>query len=174
MKGWLPDKSETSYKLFFLLVKQEMAKLGLELSIESVISDYEISIIKAVTDILQVPIRGCFFHFTQCLKRKMEKSGMKTKVQTTEKLQLFMKKCGSLAHLPVCDVALGMLKLREFSFDDPSIEQFKEEMLKYIQDFWIQGPFNPSVWSCWDRNEDNTNNNQVCIEYNTAFLECGK
>ena len=90
---------------------------------------------------------------------------MKTNVQTNAKLQLFMKKGGSLAHLPVCDVSLGIQKLREFSYGDPSIEQFKDEMLNYIQDFWIQGPFNPSVWSCCDQNKDNTNNNQVCIEY---------
>ena len=44
---WLPDKSEDSYKIFFLLVQKEMEKLGLEMDIASVLTDFELNIMKS-------------------------------------------------------------------------------------------------------------------------------
>ena len=85
---------------------------------------------------------------------------MKTKLMQSEKFQQFMKQCGTLAHLPICNINLGMDRLRNFQFEDPQMEAFKVEVIDYIQSFWIKGPFPHQVWNCWSRNTDCTNNNQ--------------
>ena len=65
--GWLPDKTEMSYKVFFLLVEKKMKELGLELNVESVLADFELNILRAVDVMLQCPILGCFFHYKTCI-----------------------------------------------------------------------------------------------------------
>ena len=46
--GWLPDKTDTSYKIFFLLVQKEMKKLGLQLDVKSILCDFELNIMKSL------------------------------------------------------------------------------------------------------------------------------
>ena len=162
--GWLPDKSEVSYKLFFILLKEELERRGLKLNLSEIISDFEIGIIKAIDDIVGCPVSGCFFHFSQCLKRKVEKSGLKGKYATNSAFQFFVKCCGGLAHMPVKDVEKGIDYLRddqEFDFEDQELNDFKFHMITYIIKYWMDGCFPPQLWNCWTRTKDATNNNQV-------------
>ena len=64
---------------------------------------------------------------------------MKTILMQNQKFQQFMKQCGTLSHLPICDIDLGMNQLRQFQFGDPQIEAFKVEMIEYIQPFFASG-----------------------------------
>ena len=59
--GWLPDKTEQTYKVFFLLVQEKLAELNLSFHLKSVISYFELDVMKAIDDILDVEILGCFF-----------------------------------------------------------------------------------------------------------------
>ena len=77
--GWLPDKSEDSYKVFFHLVREKMKELRLDLEVESVLCDFELNIMKSIDVMLQYPILGCcFFHHKNCLQRRVERSGFIT------------------------------------------------------------------------------------------------
>ena len=70
--GWLPDKKEESYKVFFYLVQKKMEELGLSVNIKSVLFDFELNIMKAIDVQLKVPILGCFFHL-KYLVNKIQK-----------------------------------------------------------------------------------------------------
>ena len=39
--GWLPDKSETSYKVFFYMIEKKLEEMGLELKVRSVLCDFD-------------------------------------------------------------------------------------------------------------------------------------
>ena len=82
--GWLPDKTQVSYKVFFLLVEKKMKELGIEMRIESVLSDFEMNILKTCDVMLRCPILGCFFHYKQCIQRRVDKNGFKTRYENDE------------------------------------------------------------------------------------------
>ena len=159
--AWLPDKTEESYKVLFLLVKNKLGDLGISMDIKSVISDFELSIIKSVDEMLQVKIEGCFFHFSKALKTKVDKSRFKTRYETDKQFQHFIRSCGALSHLPLSDIEKGLDAVDSaHDFEDEEALSFKAYFLKYLRDFWFNGPFPPSTWNCWGRSEDLTNNHQ--------------
>ena len=98
--AWLPDKTEESYKVFLLLVKEKLEELSIPLNISAVISDFEMAILKSIDEMLAVPIEGCFFHFSKALKSKVDKNHFKTRYEGDLKFQQFIKECGALAHCP--------------------------------------------------------------------------
>jgi hypothetical protein len=55
-------------------VKDKLKDLDIALEIKSVISDFELAIIKSVDEMLGVEIDGCFFHFSKALKSKVDRS----------------------------------------------------------------------------------------------------
>ena len=60
--GWLPDKTEESYRVFILLVKKALKELGLSMDVKSVIMDFEIAMLKAVDGMVEGDIESCFFN----------------------------------------------------------------------------------------------------------------
>ena len=67
----LPSKSRNDYNRFFTLLREEMQTLGLRLEPEHVMADFKISLVQSIE--LQCPqasIKGCYFHFSQCLWKR--------------------------------------------------------------------------------------------------------
>ena len=60
--GWLPDKTEMSYKVFFLMIKKKLEEMDLSLKVKSVLCDFEMNILKAIDEMVEAEICGCFFH----------------------------------------------------------------------------------------------------------------
>ena len=132
--GWLPDKKEESYKVFFYLVQKKMEELGLSVNIKSVLCDFELNIMKSVDDQLKVPILGCFFHLKKCFKRKGDKNGFKTKYDNDEHCNAFVNQCSAISALPLEDIEEGLNHIEnKFRFEDERTETFKNTFLKYIR-----------------------------------------
>ena len=166
--GWLPDKTETSYKVFFLLVEKKMNELGLQLRVESVLADFELNILKAVDVMLQCTILGCFFHFKTCIQRKADRNGFKTRYQTDEYFNDFINELSALSHLPIDDIEEGLEDINSrFDFNDDAAKTFKVDMVDYMNYFWIHGCIPPRVWNTFGRSDTLTNNNQE--GYNSKF-----
>ena len=106
--GWLPDKSEMSYKIFFLIVKNKLKELGLDLSVKSILCDFELNILKSIDNMLDCDILGCFFHLKKCFQRRVEKKGFKTRYETDEFFNEFINQCSALSHLLTEDVERGL------------------------------------------------------------------
>ena len=159
--GWLPDKTETSYKVFFLLIQKELQKVGQSLDVKSVLCDFELNIMKSVDVMLQCEILGCFFHLKNCFQRRVDRNGFKTQYERNENFRKFINECSALSHLPIDDVEEGLKHIDDkYHFEDDNTQKFKDEFIKYIEDFWIRGCLPPPVWNCFGRSEDLTNNNQ--------------
>ena len=159
--GWLPDKSEISYKIFFYLIQKKMEELGLNLLVKSVLCDFEINILKAIDVMLQAPVLGCFFHHKKCFQRRVDKKGFKTRYENDDYFHEFVNQVCGIAHLPIADIENGLTHIEQkFIFDDESANVFKSDFIKYIKDFWINGCIPPRVWNVFGRPDDLTNNNQ--------------
>ena len=166
--GWLPDKSEISYKVFFHLVQEKMKELGLELKVKSVLCDFEINILKSIDIMLQCPICGCFFHHKQCYQRRVDKKGLKSRYENDERFRSFINETSAVSFLPIADVEDGLKHVeRKYNFDDEKAQVFKNEFLAYILNFWINGPIPVRIWNVFGRSTDITNNAQE--GYNSKF-----
>ena len=89
--GWLPDKTEVSYKVFLHLVLKRLEELGIPFDLEEMICDFELSIHKSLDDMCpSIKILGCFFHFALALQRKVDKWGMKTHYENNEIFRKFI------------------------------------------------------------------------------------
>ena len=98
----------------------------------------------------------------------MERKGFKTRYENDEYFKRFINECSALGHLPIEDIDLGIKYIEnKYNFDDEAGNTFKEDFIKYIWDFWIDGCLPPRVWNCFGRSEDLTNNNQE--GYNSKF-----
>ena len=161
MWGWLPDKKEVSYKVFFHLVVTELQQLGIKFNLKEVISDFELNIHKAIDDILNIDILGCFFHLAKAIMTKVDKKHMRKRYEDDSEFRGFVKEAIAISHLPPEQLKTGFEHLEnDFNFEDDKAAQFKIEFLDYISTYWINGCYPPRVWLSYNRGEDLTNNNQ--------------
>ena len=80
---------------------------------------------KAIDDILDVEILGCFFYLTKAFKNKVDKKGFKTRYETDKTFNNFIKQCGALALLPLEDLSDGIKHIEEkFAFEDNKGKEF--------------------------------------------------
>ena len=141
--------------MFFLLVKEKLLDLGMQLDVDSIICDFELSLMIAIDTSLLCKILACPFHFKMCLQRKVDKNGFKTCYENDEHFNSYINYCSSLAHLPIQDIEDGIeFVTKKFQFHDERMNQFKDQLIQYIWDFWINDCFLPSVWSVFGRSEN--------------------
>ena len=101
--GFLPDKTEISYTIFFIMIQLELEKRNLNCSLKKMMVDFEIGIQKAIISVFDVEILACFFHFSQCLWERVQASSMSSLYEQDEKFREFVRSC----------ISLPMLKLEE-------------------------------------------------------------
>ena len=83
--------------------------MGLKLDVESVITDFELNIQKAVDDLLpDAKILGCFFHFKKAIWRRVQKKGMCQRYEEDPEFNKFISECGAIAHLPLEKLQEGL------------------------------------------------------------------
>merc|ERR1719397_960480 len=113
---------------------------------------------------LKCPIDGCFFHMSQAVKRQIDKRGMRKSYDSSEKFRRFCQELSAVAHSPLAllDDALRKLEEKYLAIfeNDPTLTEQVKELLQYFKSFWMDGPFLPSLWNCFERRDDLTNNNQ--------------
>ena len=79
-----------------------------------------------------------------------------------QEFKLLVKCILSLPHVPVEDLedTLTVLNDKEWDFGESEEKHaFKEKILKYVRDIWVDGQIPPQVWNCFHRKVDLTNNN---------------
>ena len=156
----LPSKSELSYKLFFNMLKFELKKRNIQFGLKKIIVDFEIAIQTSALSVFDyLVILGCFFHFGQCLLRKVQNSRMVGPYKKDAEFNKFVRSCISLPFLPLDELQDTVDQLRETEFEDEECVEMKDDFLDYIQDTWMDGEYPPHTWNCHGRNNENTNNN---------------
>ncbi len=94
----LPDKTANSYKIFLECIKNCEPNY----SPISITTDFESAMIKACSKVFPASnLRGCFFHFSQCIMRKLQACGLKRKYEVDAEFALKMRMLCALAFVPV-------------------------------------------------------------------------
>ena len=158
--GFLPNKTEISYTIFFTMIQVELEKRNLNCSLKKIMVDFEIGIQKAIISVFDVEILACFFHFSQCLWKRVQSGQMSSLYEQDEKFREFIRACISLPMLKLEELQDAVDELKTIDFNDEIKNNNKDKFMKYIQDVWIDGMYPPQTWCCFSRKEDNTNNPQ--------------
>lgn len=100
-------------------------------------ADFEKAVHNAVRDVFdgQVEMKGCFFHLTQSVWRKLQQLGLAKKYREDEEFRLFVGKIFGLAFLPVDYVKDGLNYLCSIAPDDAL------ELLEYFDATYVNGGY---------------------------------
>ena len=162
--GYLPGASTEDYATFFTLLKETIAQKlnSTGIRLRKVLCDFELSIHNGITDTFgtEVEINGCYFHFSQCLYRKVLDSGMKSDyAKPGSHLKKFVKMCIGLAQCPPNRLREAYIILKNFKLTDHRQVEFKEKFLAYINQQWLNNEhMQPSKWNCFLRKNHYSNN----------------
>ena len=103
--SFLPDKKESSYKLFFAMIDFELQRRGIQISLEKLLCDFEIGIQKAALSVFETLIvLGCFFHFGQSVWKHAQQEKLAQLCEHNLKFKQFIRQC----------ISLPMVRLRSF------------------------------------------------------------
>jgi len=113
-----------------------------------------------------VKFLGCWFHFGQCLHRKLVELGFKTQYSSDEELKIMFKKCVALAIMPSDKIDLVFEEIiigrsRSLLIKYPHFQKF----LLYFIETWIGDEdtvplYDRKLWNHWDTDlKTRTNNN---------------
>ena len=129
----LPDKSETTYIKFLEAVKN----FDPSFFPSSITTDFEPAMIKATKHVFPNTIqKGCFFHFSQCIVRKIQACGLKQQYETDAEFALKLRMLCALAFVPV----EGVVDAFEALCDNEVFPFEAQDVVDYFEDTWIGRP----------------------------------
>ena len=153
--GLLPSKSRDSYNRFFMAVKEEAMNHELVIAPSAIMTDYELALVQSLA--LAFPgavLRGCHFHFAQCLWRKAQKLGLAEDYKEDADIRDFIQKSAAIAFVPVNFVRIAWMAVKQQMPDDARLKEFAE----YFDKTWIDGQFRLPMWNHYVNNGPRTNN----------------
>ena len=136
---WIKKRGNIS-PFFWLLSNKCTEILNIPLVPEFIVTDYESGVIPAVRTVFfgseQV---GCWFHYSQCIYRKIQDIGLSREYSSNEIIQNVSRKLFSLPFLPPNEIVRGFQdyenQLQTIFLVYPSLES----LFNYVRNFWIFG-----------------------------------
>ncbi|KAL3683227.1 hypothetical protein R1sor_001249 [Riccia sorocarpa] len=129
----LPNKQKESYIRAMRLLLEKNPRLDPE----TIMIDFEIAEINAFKNVFpSARLRGCYFHFGQCIWRKIQSLGpLLKRYQEDATFAFIVKKLNVLAFLPPVDIERGFEMLV-----DRQNASLLSPLLDYFQDTWVGRP----------------------------------
>ena len=113
------------------MLKKKAEELHLDLSPSVVLSDFELAIIQAAELLLPTAdIKGCYYHYCQCLNRKIQNLGLQVAYREDHHLNSFIRKTAALAFVPRRYVRLAWQAVKANMPQLPWVEEF----VKYYEE----------------------------------------
>lgn len=143
----LPNKLKKTYEMMFRLIKSQIP----EWKPKSFTLDYEMAAIQAIESVFpEVPVSGCYFHFSRCLWRKADEFGIiKSKLNRKH-----IKRCIALSHLPSEVIDDAWLYVMSKCSNYGNVTKFND----YFVDTWlVESSFFFNRWSCYKQQNRTTN-----------------
>ena len=165
----LGGKMETTYRRMILELVNACRNMGLEFKPPRIIIDFEQGAFSAFKFFFKDShILGCFFHFGQCLFRKLVELGLKKAYGEDEALQKWFNWCVSLVFIPLrhIETVFADKILDEAPFEKyPLLNDFTDYMLET----WIENGalFPPDLLNQYSNLDEKSNNNNE--GYNHRF-----
>ncbi|XP_064479745.1 uncharacterized protein LOC135393150 [Ornithodoros turicata] len=153
----LPDKSRLSYRRLFWHIKHAAGVYGYEFNPERVVCDYEAAAIRAVNDVFpRAEVKGCFFHYFQCIWRKVQSLGLVASYKESAQAGEWIRRCAALPFIPLPFVDEVYMWIQEQSPELPQAQAFHD----YMVDTWVdEGAMFPrAIWNHFDNGSRRTIN----------------
>lgn len=80
-------------------------------------------------------VKGCYFHLTQSILRKVQEVGLKTEYESNDELRCFVRCLAAISHVPNADVVDAFEALVETM---PNVEHL-DEVVTYFEHTYIRG-----------------------------------
>jgi hypothetical protein len=157
----LQNKTQETYTALL----QQLTVLNTNLQPISIMIDFEMAVIKSVERVFpECEVKGCFFHLSQNIYRKIQDSGLQQLYQVDSEFALKLRMLPALAFVPIEHMSYAFEKL---------LEIFPQEAMPiadYFEDYYIGRPqrrgrrqpmFPLDIWNMHTRAEDHmpkTNN----------------
>lgn len=128
----MTKKSEKAYQKVFEYVNKEL----FDMKCASFMTDFEKAMRSALHSVVPgVPCYGCWFHYSQALRRRVGTDGLTKFLKTNKEALVIYKKLRFLALLPAAKISEGFNILKQEALDLHH-DQFNS-FVKYVFDQWI-------------------------------------
>ncbi|KAK3106289.1 hypothetical protein FSP39_017023 [Pinctada imbricata] len=153
----LPGKSEAIYRRMFGLLINACQRHNLTLSPNTIFLDFETAPRNAALHHFPGIIpKGCFFHFTQCIWRKTQESGLQVPYQEIDSVQQLVRRAAVLPLLSAEDVEdVWFYTLEDFDAADSGVDV--TTFTDYVTEYWVEG--NRHLWNHFEAEGPRTTNN---------------
>ena len=139
----------------FTFLKEAAQNLQIQFDTQAVMADFELALVQSLE--IQFPsavIHGCFFHFSQCLWRKVQSLGLSDQYKNDAVIRSFIKKTTALAFIPLAFVRVAWSAIKA---DAPGIQE-ADDFISYFESTWLDGNFPPRTWNYFSHEGPRTNN----------------
>ena len=158
----LPNKTKSCYVSLFNELRSATVKNDLILNPKYITTDYEQGAISAIKRVFpNSTIKGCNFHYNQCLFRKLQELGLQKGYYDSSSNDETSVKCllqatGALAFMPIDKINTLWCDIME-KFDHISRSQ---EFFDYVTETWIDDGclFPRNIWNYYNFYGPRTNN----------------
>lgn len=117
--------------------------------------DFEKSAHNAVRAVFPTThLRGCLFHFAQCIWRRTQRLGLVSDYSEDEEVKKLVRRAAALPLLPldmVEDVWAAIV-------GESPLGEKTTELMDYVTTTWIEGQWSPAVWNHFGNDGYRTNN----------------
>ncbi|CAF4388334.1 unnamed protein product, partial [Rotaria sp. Silwood2] len=114
--GLLTGKTSSIYERMFDELTFDANRLNMFFEPERITSDFEKSLIKAVSNKFSSTYHsGCYFHFSQCIYRKIQSLGLSTLYRDDEDVRSTCRQLMALPFLPMEEIEFAFEELMEQS-----------------------------------------------------------
>ncbi|KAL4136171.1 hypothetical protein QTP88_007735 [Uroleucon formosanum] len=158
----LPNKTEATYNRMIDLLIAKVNSIGKRLMPTIFQLAFEITMFNTIKNKYpDAQIRGCFFHYTQAIYRKVVDVGLQNDYVSSEGDPLIKILVRRIPALPLVSIEqLDNLWLIIES-EKPDNNQKVEEFLNYFVETWLDDltlRFSRYIWNCWNNTDRRTTN----------------
>ncbi|XP_060080091.1 uncharacterized protein LOC132559482 [Ylistrum balloti] len=149
----LPGKSQTIYTRFLEKLKSTMEDLHLQLNPTVLFMDFESAAQNAAKAAFPgITLKGCFFHYTQCIWRKTQQLGLQTHYRDNEDIHRLIRRAA----------VLPLIRIEDYWFNawndlkDVNLPVETTTFTDYVTTQWVEGDRN--IWNQFDNDGPRTTN----------------
>jgi len=175
----LPNKAERTYDRLLENVKTLADERGINLNPEEIMSDFEVGFMNAFKrKFPRAQQKGCFFHFSQCLWRKIQQhSDIAHQYKTDDDFALNLRQLPALAFVPAPKLLDSFEKLMQTPFFVEN-ENLLIPFTDYFEDVWVGRPqrsgrrpamFAHDIWNTFESTSNGMRSRQLFKFYSHAM-----
>src|SRR5436190_16314831 len=130
----MSSKSEECYRKLFQDLIDFCDEQGVELQPHFVLTDFEIAAINAIkAEFQNIQNKGCHFHLSQNIYRKIQSFGLATQYGTDETFSLLIRHIPALAFFPPDDIPMAFDELKA------NMPEEANEIMGWFEEYYIRG-----------------------------------